>query len=275
MLAWRCARHREEPAGRRGDPEASCDPWIATPGLCDPGVARDDAGSERSAIPLRRRYDRPENPLQSLEKIDFAPGTASVPESGERVCSHGDAPVIARSPQGDAAIQRRPATPGSPPPGLCDPGVARDDAGRERSASPRRRRYDRPENRPQELDKVDSAPGFSKDLDLDHAVAAPDEDRRRSRADRGHDLTASGTRPENRPQGFDRIDSAPGFLTDLDLDRADPAPDEDRRRSSAGRGQISQRPTLARNSRGGGERRWRYKTLILSLSNPHPELVEG
>ena len=146
-------------------------PGSPPPGLFDPGVARDDEGSERSASPLRRRCARPENSLQGLEKVESAPGTAPALEADDRVCVHGDAPVIARRPQGDAAIQRHPATPGSPPPGLFDPGVARDDEGSERSASFLRRRYVRPENPVQVSGNVESAPGIG--LSSETAEAAP------------------------------------------------------------------------------------------------------
>ena len=123
----------------QGDVERPCAPG-------SPRFARDDS---IAAVSLPARDGRPQNPVQSLEKVDSAPGNALAPETGADVRATADRH---REPRRGVAIEgnvERPCAPGSPR-------FARDDA---IAAVSLPARDGRPQNPVQSLEKVDSAPG--------------------------------------------------------------------------------------------------------------------
>ena len=129
--------------------------------------------------------------------------------------------VIARSPQGDAAIQgnvERPTIPGSPR-------FARDDDGSPRSPNLVPALDHRPENPPQGSEKVQSAPGiadvaarWSRLWDATLRVVPQHEARQSPPA-----APAGDDRPGIRPQTPEKIESAPGIGRPAE---AAPAPGE-------------------------------------------------
>lgn len=117
----------------------------------------------------------------------------------------------------------RPCSPGSPPPGLFDPRVARDDGV---ALDNLFGAYARPQNPPQALERVDSAPGIGS------PAQAGFNDRPGSEAASANLIlipgsspgtskvaplkvnviaSAGGFRPINPPQGIENIASAPGI----------------------------------------------------------------
>ncbi len=165
-------------------------------------------------------FRRPEIALQDAEMIEFAPGILFASEAAsaaeqDLVLELPRGNAIARSPQGDVAIQgsvERPTASGSPR-------FARDDGGSAPSPSPSLGHYERPENPPQRLEKVDSAPGIAPDpqfstvasgwsmlRDATRCVALQHEGRAFPRV-----APARDRRPEIPPQGLEKVDSAPGF----------------------------------------------------------------
>ncbi len=226
----------------------------------DRADAAPDAGGRRSRADRHPKFAaldaRPENRRQGFDNIESAPGfptdldpdgADAAPDAGGRRSRADRHPKFAAldarpeiRPQGFDNIK---SAPGFPTDLDLDRADAAPDAGGRRSRADRHPKFaaldTRPEIRPQGFDNIESAPGFPTDLDPDGADAAPDAGGGRSRADRHPKFAAPDARPENRPQGFDNIESAPGFPTDLDLDRADAAPDAGGRRSRADRRQAS------------------------------------
>jgi hypothetical protein len=193
---------------------------------------------------------RPEIALQDFEMVGFTPGIAL---SSEAASAAGQAReqdpafaarhVIARSPQGDVAIQ-------GPSDALRSPGsprFARDDAGKPPSLSSSLGHYERPGIPPQGLEKIESAPGFavvpeaeSPDLVLSLSKDAPASSNAAACWSMLRDATrcvapqhesrevrpaapAGDDRPENPPQGLENIESAPGKGWPAE---AAPAPDD-------------------------------------------------
>jgi hypothetical protein len=174
---------------------------------------------------------RPENLLQELESIDSAPEDLAALADMLRG-------AVARSPLADAATRSavgRPRAFGSPPPGLRS-GLrsgAREDGAEgvvEAAASDAR-----PGNPPQDLGKVDSAPGLSAALEFLRGVIArsPEGDgtiqanverpaafgsprpcgARDDGAEGLVEAPAGDARPENLPQDAEKVESAPELAT--------------------------------------------------------------
>jgi hypothetical protein len=187
------------------------------------------APAERAMAFGAAMFRRPEFALQDSERIEFAPGVAMAAEIADRVEAAQEDPilasirepqqpppapdaplddrpellrgdVIARSPQGDVAIQEDVG---------LDPGVARD--GNAPSLGLWPRRDDRPENLPQASETIDSAPG-SATQPSGSADAARAPARASERAEPGTDalkaIAPRIERPENPRQSLENVESA-------------------------------------------------------------------
>ncbi len=142
--------------------------------------------------------ERPENPPQRLEKIDSAPGQiAPGPAAQDPLALPG---LLTPGPRGDGRANLRPAD------GQTGEGPAR---------------HARPEISPQPLEIVESAPGILESPG--DADAARGETRVSAPTEPGPPAPPAAApadvRPENPPQRFEKIDSAPG-----NGERSDAAP---------------------------------------------------
>ncbi len=147
--------------------------------------------SEGEALPLAASPgdSRPENPPQHLEKVDSAPGIATA------------AAVAARSGRLRGATRRgAPQSEGEALPLAASPGDSR------------------PENPPQRLEKVDSAPGIAAaDCVAVRSGGLRDARRRGAPQPEGGAPPLAASRADNRPQippqHLEKVESAPGIAT--------------------------------------------------------------
>jgi hypothetical protein len=149
------------------------------------------------------RCDRPEKLLQAAEEVESAPGIATAPEAEIR---------------DDAFRGNRVRHCEERPPGL----TRGDDAIHAASCAHGWLRYarhdgygptapnDRPENPPQDLEKMDFAPGLATESEAScDADAAREAARAWTRPEPRQDEPLND-RPENPPQDFENVESAPG-----------------------------------------------------------------
>ena len=171
-----------------------------------PEPSRTDAPAEGAMAFGAALVCRPDIALQDFEKIKSAPGIVPAPSAAGQAREQDPAfaarHVIARSQQGDGAIQGPSdalGSLGSPPPGLFDPGVARDDGENPPSLSSSQGDYERPEIPPQDLEKIKSAPGIATAAEnLVHENAAPEEECAFARREPEEDVSSLDAPPNDR-----------------------------------------------------------------------------
>ena len=156
--------------------------------------------------------ERPENWAEVLEKVDSAPGIATDVDAAARPSPLRDATRCV-APRHAGGEVRSAASAGD----------------------------ERPENRAEVLEKVDSAPGIATDVD---AAACPSPLRHATRCvaprqeggEGAPAASAGDERPENRAEVLEKVESAPGIATDVDAAaRPSPLRDALRRSSTGGR----------------------------------------
>ncbi len=216
------------PGGEEGDlafeKDVAC--GVEARGLPPADSARFAGDHEDRPLSAPARDGRPESPLQDLEKVDSAPGPAAPKVPGV------ERPDLVLSPSKD--VSEAPMAEAAP----------QKEGGDFALAAPAGER--RPQNPPQDLEKVDSAPGLaaipeteprevlpSQSKDAPAAATGPSPLRdatprlapRQEAEDFAPAALSGEDGPGNPPEALEKVDSAPGCPNDEAGDAA-PAPVE-------------------------------------------------